>query len=282
MASSLGVGLSAAKTLAAVLQKPLVYVHHMQAHALTPLLTEESPPEFPFLVLLVSGGHTMLVLSKGVSEFRVLVSTSDDSIGDSFDKVARDLGIPWTSAPGKELERLAEQHQGKGEGVSFPIPCKGQAMFSYSGLKAAVQRHVEAKGIVSDGERASIAQAFQEAAVGQLEDKLSLTLRPSTQRTDGRGRVYPRLNLERLSGDEIKTVVCSGGVASNIFLRQRLRQALDELGRKDVELQFPPLSLCTDNAAMIAWTGHLLWHQRTHGDYSRQARAKWSIEDIPQ
>ncbi|TKY90843.1 hypothetical protein EX895_000841 [Sporisorium graminicola] len=286
MASCLGVGLSAAKTLSAVLRKPLIYVHHMQAHALTPLLTETHPPTFPFLVLLVSGGHTMLVLARSVTEFRILATTKDDSIGDAFDKVARDLGIPWTSAPGAALEALAARSATEGEDIVFPIPCKGQPLFSYSGLKAAAQRHIDSRGGsgMAETEKASIAAAFQRAACAQLEDKLSMLLRPSHLTQDSRHRPYPRIHLDSKGGaggggDEIKTLVCSGGVASNSFLRRRLREHLDGLGRADVDLQFPPLSLCTDNAAMIAWVGHLIYDQRTQ-DYSRHARPKWSMEDI--
>lgn len=283
MASSLGVGLSAAKTLSAVLHKPLIYVHHMQAHALTPLLTEKEPPNFPFLVLLVSGGHTMLVLARSVTEFRILATTKDDSIGDAFDKVARDLGIPWTSAPGAALEVLAGKDERREEALAFPIPCKGQAIFSYSGLKAAVQRHVESCGgtDMNDAQKAAIAAAFQRAACAQLEDKLSMALRPSHVAQDSRNRPYPRIGLpDGVSGDDIKTLVCSGGVASNAFIRARLRTHLNRLDRNDVDLQFPPLSLCTDNAAMIAWVGHLIWSQRSD-DYTRHARPKWSMEDIP-
>ena len=226
----------------------------------------------------------MLVLASSVTEFRILVTTQDDSIGDAFDKVARDLGIPWTSAPGAALEGLAAKHAEEGEGLVFPIPCKGQALFSYSGLKAAVQRHIESNGGMGmeEAQKASIAYAFQRAACAQLEDKLSMLLRPSHQVEDSRGRTYPRIDLkEGITGDNIKTLVCSGGVASNNFLRSQLRKHLDGLGRSDVELQFPPLSLCTDNAAMIAWVGHLIWDQRTNDDYSRHARPKWSMEDIP-
>lgn len=284
MASSLGVGLTAAKTLSAVLRKPLIYVHHMQAHALTPLLTEEEPPQFPFLVLLVSGGHTMLVLATSITEFRILATTSDDSIGDAFDKVARDLGIPWTSAPGAALEALAAKHDGASSinPPTFPLPCKGQPAFSYSGLKAAVQRHIEAhQAALDDASKSAIAHAFQSAACAQLEDKLSMVLRPSSAIEDARGRKFPRIALEEPGfSDRITALVCSGGVASNHFLRARLRTHLDTLGRRDVQLQFPPLSLCTDNAAMIAWVGHLIYHQRTT-DYSRHATPKWSIQDIP-
>lgn len=133
---------------------------------------------------------------------------------------------------------------------------------------------------MDEREQATIAAAFQRAACAQLEDKLSMTLRPSHLKADSRRRPYPRIDLDGEFGDSIKTVVCSGGVASNGFIRTRLRKHLDSLDRKDVDLQFPPLSLCTDNAAMIAWVGHLIWSQRTQ-DYTRQARPKWSMEDIP-
>lgn len=284
MASSLGVGLSAAKTLSAVLHIPLIYVHHMQAHALTPLLTEPDPPKLPFLVLLVSGGHTMLVLARSVTHFRILATTSDDSIGDAFDKVARDLGIPWTSAPGAALEALAARAEAHGDGLVFPTPCKGQPTFSYSGLKAAVQRHIAScsPDAMAESAKSSIAAAFQRAACAQLEDKLSMVLRPSHVSQDSRHRPFARIELlDGVSSDDVKTVVCSGGVASNAFIRSRLREHLDRLGRTDVDLQFPPLSLCTDNAAMIAWVGHLIYHQRTR-DYTRHARPKWSLQDIPQ
>ncbi len=180
------------------------------------------------------------------------------------------MGIPWTSAPGAALEALAasakEASGTEGKAVVFPVPCKGQPLFSYSGLKAAVQRHIEAKGAgtsLSQDEKAIIANAFQRAACAQLEDKLNMFLRPSIDIEDAKRRPHPRIDLPSgVSSDDIKTVVCSGGVASNAFLRSRLRQHLDTLGRDDIDLQFPPLSLCTDNAAMIAWVGHLIYPQR--------------------
>ncbi|EPQ31847.1 uncharacterized protein PFL1_00046 [Pseudozyma flocculosa PF-1] len=284
MNSSLGVGLTAAKTLAALLDKPIIYVHHMQAHALTPLLTEQIPPRFPFLTLLVSGGHTLLVLARGVSEFQILATTTDDSIGDAFDKVARDLAIPWAHAPGAALESFCAQSSdaAQPDALSFPVPQKGKTSFSYSGLKSAVTRHVQHQGgpsAMTDEQRRQVAQAFQAAACAQLEDKLAMALRPTTATTGAASRrVPPRIDMgvDPLS---IKSVVCSGGVAANAFLRTRLRTALDGIDRRDVQLSFPPLALCTDNAAMIAFAGHLLWHQRTN-DYTRNSRAKWSVEDI--
>ncbi|PWZ01392.1 peptidase M22, glycoprotease [Testicularia cyperi] len=396
MTSSLSVGLTAAKTLAAVHGVPLVYVHHMQAHALTPLLACQSDtmpesesrirsqhhdqhqeldsstptqpakagPAFPFLTLLVSGGHTMLVLAQSVGEFKILANTSDDSIGEAFDKVARDLGIPWTSAPGAALEALAaeatcptstsistaaakqehvlavdvdtavgktsknEKEEKEKSRIKFPVPCKGQPKFSFSGLKSAVSRFIEAeignqqtqtRGMGMGRKRAAeIAHAFQVAACEQLSDKLRMVLRPSPSSPlscsfgdpgglvgkDPKGRLYPRISLlpgslqanfqqtteqeaegggekkePLLQAESIQSVVVSGGVASNAFLRSTLRKCLDEMGRGDVGLYFPPLELCTDNAAMVAWTAHLDWSARTR-DTSKLARAKWSLEEL--
>ncbi|PWN47594.1 peptidase M22, glycoprotease [Violaceomyces palustris] len=303
MASSLGVGLTCAKTFSSLFAKPLIYVHHMQAHALTPLLTEKTGPSFPFLTLLVSGGHTMLVLAKGINEFSILATTGDDSIGDAFDKVARDLEIPWTSAPGSALEATARGYQesmGSNHPIpksTFPVPMKGRPAFSYSGLKSSVSRHIESKGgpgNLSASQRSKIAFDFQSTAISQLEDKVTMALKidrqeakpffkPPPAGTEGeRLQVWrDRQEFRQKLGDasKIKSLVCSGGVASNSFLRSRLRKCLDEMGRQDVVLMFPPPSLCTDNAAMIAFTGHLLWDQRTF-DHDRHARPKWSLQDL--
>jgi N6-L-threonylcarbamoyladenine synthase len=257
----------------------------MQAHALTALLTEPNPPEFPFLTLLISGGHTMIVLAKSVTQFSILATTIDDAIGEAFDKAARDLDIPWTSAPGAALESLAASHlpgPTASTPISLPIPCKGQPEFSFSGLKYAVKRHIEVLGSsISSEQKSAIAHYFQLAACAQLEDKLGMVLRsPDQSSRDAKGRLWPRIDLpEGVRPDQITTVICSGGVASNHFLRKRLWSCLDQIARPDVSLKFPPLSLCTDNAAMIAWVGHLTFDQRTT-DYTRHIRPKWSIDDL--
>ncbi|KDN40161.1 peptidase M22, glycoprotease [Tilletiaria anomala UBC 951] len=275
MMASLSNGMVAAKTLASVWNKPLIYVHHMAAHALTPFFTEESPPAFPFLTLLVSGGHTMLVLAESVQKYQILATTSDDSIGDAFDKAARDMGIPWGgntahSNPGAALEAFAaaadittvqelKEHLRKQKNIALPSAMRGQLAFSYSGLKATVTRAVQA--LPSDVKtRRALAHLFQEAAVAQISEKL-------------------RLVLQRTLDLPIKDVVCSGGVASNSFLRQHLRDTLDAAGKEGTRLLFPPLEFCTDNAAMIAHTGLLFYEQRTH-DLSIQPVAKWNLEDL--
>ncbi|SHO80010.1 Similar to S.cerevisiae protein QRI7 (Protein involved in threonylcarbamoyl adenosine biosynthesis) [Malassezia sympodialis ATCC 42132] len=276
MPGCLSVGMAAAKALASVHSKPLVYVHHMHAHALTPLLTEPTPPTFPFLTLLVSGGHTMLVLAHTLYRFQVLANTLDDSIGNSFDKLARELELGWQCASGALVEQLAATHPRGAPLPPLPHIMLGQPSFSFSGLRSASTRLIQAAGGASHlttSAKAALAQAFQEAAFAPLEDKVVRAL-----------SIDPRLRGWRLADSSpvpptaIHSVVCSGGVASNAYLRERLRHALDIGGRPDVALHFPPVSLCVDNAAMIAWAGHLYWDDRT-SDLTPHVVGKWPLDE---
>lgn len=201
MASCLASCSLAAKTLSAAYRKPLIGVHHMQAHALTVGLTEDKPPEFPYLTLLISGGHTLLLLASDPFDFDMLATTHDDSIGDAFDKVARWLDIPLAGASsgGAALENYAATAKDE-ELPDFPVGMAGSAEFSYSGLKSAVRRTIDANPEASVHERRRIAAAFQKAAAGQLEDKVLLALK---------------------SHPGVSSLVVSGGVASNGYLRQR-------------------------------------------------------------
>ncbi|KNE56275.1 glycoprotease/Kae1 family metallohydrolase [Allomyces macrogynus ATCC 38327] len=239
--------------------KPLVGVHHMEAHALTPRLTQEAPPEFPFLSLLASGGHTLLLLSEGLSRHTILGTTLDDAVGEAFDKVARTLVLPWLptgGGAGAALEQWAAHATG-GYAVTFPVPMRdgrdkpaSRLNMSFSGLKTSVFRHVQtlqesdpaawsaamASTEPSSGIRADIARAFQDAAVTHLADRLDCVLAETiTVR-----KVHPTC------------VVAAGGVAANQVLRARLG---DVAGKYGLRIEIPPPRLCTDNAAMIAWTG---------------------------
>ncbi|CAD6891267.1 unnamed protein product [Tilletia laevis] len=307
MASSLGVGLTAAKTLAAAWRKDIIYIHHMAAHALTPLLTEKEPPQFPFLTLLVSGGHTMLVLASSPTQYRLLATTTDDSIGDAFDKVARALQIEWGghtgfTNPGAALEYFAAQDSSTDLGhalPTFPVPGPGTMTFSYSGIKSAVLRYIE-RNLPSDAltsqeptyisHRRAVARAFQHGAIRQIEDRVALAF-GLRQRSKADGTAP--MGIEGVS---IRDVVCSGGVASNSYLRSRLASLLSTARQNDtssslaeeedhprttVRTHFPPLSLCTDNAVMIAFAGHLMWERRTR-DFAQHARPRWSLEDLSQ
>ncbi|CAD6564176.1 MAG: hypothetical protein CYPHOPRED_003204 [Cyphobasidiales sp. Tagirdzhanova-0007] len=250
----------AAKTLAAAYQKPLIGVHHMQAHALTVGLTEDDPPAYPYLSLLISGGHTLLLVVRATFDFQILATTADDSIGDAFDKVARLLDIPWgeASAAGQALEDFALD-----ETVDlnmFSVPMRGQLKFSYSGLKSAVRRELEGTSSITLGKKRRIAAAFQASAILQLEEKI-------------------RLALQKLKAIGFSSLVVSGGVASNAFLRQRLRTCLDENGCSTMRLLFPPPTLCTDNAVMIAWAALEKFRRGMWDSFDTPIRPRWSIEE---
>jgi N6-L-threonylcarbamoyladenine synthase len=226
MTGCLGVGSSAAKTLAAALNKPLVGVHHMvrtlflrailsliaqkQAHALTPLLTSApTAPKFPFLTLLISGGHTLLLLATSETQFRILATTPDESIGRVFDKVSRLLALPWSAkGPGASLEEfVAASPVEDGLVPSMPRTMPGVLGFSFTGLHSAVERFVSARGgaeALDTATRRALASAFQRAAFDQIEEKVGLALKWCQSRGLG-----------------LNHLVVSGGVASNSYLRDR-------------------------------------------------------------
>ncbi|KAM5530090.1 hypothetical protein V8D89_016242 [Ganoderma adspersum] len=276
---------NAARTLAAALNKPLVGVHHMQAHALTPFLTSlpSSCPSYPFLTLLVSGGHTLLLLATAPTAFRILATTADEAIGNAFDKVAKLLQIPYAgTAAGAALERFCASGPsgsssvgGEGEkdidvgGIMIPMPrtMRGRLAFSYTSLHSAVERFVHAhqlEGALDERTKLALARSFQKAAVGQLEEKVVLGMRKCAQ-----------------EGIAVRSLVVSGGVASNAYLRERLRACLDqECPDEEVSLVFPPPSLCTDNAAMIAWASMHRFMAGDTDDYMIETRSRWSLEDL--
>ncbi|KAH9924445.1 Gcp-like domain-containing protein [Fomitopsis serialis] len=252
----LSVGSNAMRTLAAAMKKPLVAVHHMQAHALTPFLTEpiDSLPTYPFLSLLISGGHTLLLLANSPRDFKILATATDEAIGRTIDKVARALQIPWASGPE--------------EGYELPLyvtPMPGRLQFAFAAFTPY-----------------AVASAFQRAVLRHLEDKLDLALRHCSR--------------ERIP---IRHLVVSGGVASNIYLGKggsiiripmspiadappRLFEYLEEQTHfgHPIDLVFPPVSLCTDNAAMIAWASMDRFLSGNTDPYTIDLKAKWSIEDL--
>ncbi|KAH8107829.1 glycoprotease family-domain-containing protein [Cristinia sonorae] len=274
MGGCLSVNANAAKTLAAALNKPLVGVHHMQAHALTPLLTSppDQIPKYPFLTLLISGGHTLLLLARSPTSFETLATTNDESIGQTFDSVSKLLQIPWSSlGPGDALEKFCLTSPDLHDTPPvitppFPRPMPKRLQFSYACLHSHVERYVATKDApLGNEERLALARAFQRAAVGQLEEKVLM-------------------GLERCQemGVSVGHLVVSGGVASNMFLRERLRICLDLFSKKHspIRLVFPPPSLCTDNAVMIAWASMHRFLAGDYDDYSVTLRSKWKIEDL--
>jgi N6-L-threonylcarbamoyladenine synthase len=232
---------------------PVIPVHHMEGHLLAPML-EDEPPEFPFLALLVSGGHSMLIAVERLGDYRVLGTTLDDAVGEAFDKTAKLLGLGYPGGPA--LAALAED--GDEAAFNFPRPMlnKPNFDFSFSGLKTAVMlevRKAEAEGRL-DACRADLAASFQRAAVDTLIAKSI-----KAARSEGLGRI-----------------VVAGGVGANKLLRKEIAE------RFEGEVYYPRLAFCTDNGAMIAVAGALRLAEADSASEIR-AQARWSLEtlDVP-
>jgi N6-L-threonylcarbamoyladenine synthase len=241
------VGLVTAKALAMATDKPLLAINHLEGHALSPRLADASL-NYPYLLLLVSGGHCQLLLVAGVERYRRLSTTIDDALGEAFDKTAKILGLGYPGGPA--VERLAAL--GNPRAVPLPRPLLGSAEphFSFAGLKSAVLRAKQA-GIWDD---ADIAAAFQQAAIDCLIDR--------TRRAFA-------------AAGEVSALVVAGGVAAN----QAVRAALQTLAAAHgLPFVAPPLALCTDNAAMIAWAGveRLALGHRDPLDFP--ARPRWPLD----
>jgi N6-L-threonylcarbamoyladenine synthase len=206
------------------LQRPVLGVHHLEGHLLSPLLAEPAPP-FPFVALLVSGGHTQLLKVEAIGKYQLLGDTVDDAAGEAFDKTAQLLGLGYPGGP--EVSRLARF--GTPGAISLPRPMlhSGDLMFSFSGLKTAVLTAVRKIDSTCDQARADIALGFVDAAVDVLCAK----------------------SLRALAQCGSKTLVVAGGVGANEQLRERLSA---ETAARGAQVFFPPLGLCTDNGAMIA------------------------------
>ena len=226
------VGVMTAKAMAAARGLPFLAVNHLEGHALTARLTDGV--EFPYLLLLVSGGHCQLLAVEGVGRYRRLGTTIDDAVGEAFDKAAKLLGLGYPGGP--LMEKAAERATDPGR-FDLPAPMKGRpgCDFSFSGLKTAVRRHVETLGTPSEADVADLAASFHRAVASSLEDRVSRAIK-----------------LFRESHPEGKSLVVAGGVAANKYLRARLSTLAAKRGLAFVA---PPLGLCTDNAAMIAWAG---------------------------
>ncbi len=241
------VGLLTAKGLALASGKPLVAVNHLEAHALSPMLSQPNLA-FPYLLLLVSGGHCQLLFVEGVGRYRRLATTIDDAAGEAFDKSAKLLGLGFPGGPA--VERAAAE--GNPDAVPLPRPLVGSAEphFSFAGLKSAVLRARDS-GAYSPQD---IAASFQQAVVDCLVDRT-------------------RRALDRVQG--ATALVVAGGVAAN----QTIRTALTALaGGRGLPFVAPPLWLCTDNAAMIAWAGALRLEQGLTDGLDAPARARWPLD----
>lgn len=245
------VGLVTAKTLALVARKPLLAVNHLEAHALTPRLTDGLA--FPYLLLLASGGHTQLVAVKGVGDYVRLGTTIDDAIGEAFDKVAKLLGLAYPGGP--EVERLAEA--GDPERFALPRPMLGrrEADFSLSGLKTALRIEAERLAPLASRDVADLCASFQAAVVDVVVDRVRVALR----------------GFSSVAGHPT-ALVAAGGVAANGAIRRALAAQAGEVGLSFVA---PPLPLCGDNGAMIAWAGLERLRLGLVDDLTAPARARW-------
>lgn len=228
------VGLMTGKAIARAANKPLYAINHLEGHALTARLTDGLA--FPYLMLLVSGGHTQLVLVRGVGQYERWGTTIDDALGEAFDKTAKLLALPYPGGPA--VEKAARS--GDAMRFTFPRPLVGEKRldFSFSGLKTAVRQAAEAAAPVSEQDIADICASFQRAVSRTLDDRI--------------GRGLQRFAEEFPIRDEKPALVVAGGVAANLELRTCLQALCDRHGFRFVA---PPHALCTDNAAMIAWAG---------------------------
>jgi len=251
LVGALLVGAAVGRSMAWALKVPHVGVHHMEGHLLAPML-EETPPEFPFIALLVSGGHTMLVKVEGVGQYEILGDTLDDAVGEAFDKTAKllDLGYPG----GPEIEALATQ--GDPKRLTFPRPMVNRPglEFSFSGLKTFALNTWQELGN-SEQNKADIARAFQDAVL----DTLAIKCKRALQETG------------------VKRLVLAGGVSANKALRARMEKlAKDE----QAEVFYPRMEFCTDNGAMIAYAGYLRLIAGERGGEGFKARPRWSLEEL--
>ncbi len=260
LAGALLVGNSVAVALAAALNKPVIGIHHLEGHLLSPLLAEPKP-DFPFIALLVSGGHTQLMAVRGVGDYTLLGETVDDAAGEAFDKTASLLGLGYPG--GAKLSKLAMTGNPSIYKLPRPMIHSNDLEFSFSGLKTAVLTLVNklklATGGLTDQQRADVAAAF-EAAIAEV-----LTVK----------------SLKALKQTNMQRIVVAGGVGANRQLRSVLTREANKMG---AEVFYPPLELCTDNGAMIAFAAALrLSHgvaSSTFENGSFAVKPRWPLADL--
>jgi len=255
LAGALLVGAGVGSALAYALRKPAIGIHHLEGHLLSPMLASPRP-DFPFVALLVSGGHTQLFDVTGVGRYRLLGDTQDDAAGEAFDKTAKLLGLPYPGVPA--LAALAVH--GRAGAVALPRPMlnSGDLDFSFSGLKTAVLtlvRRQAAAGPLDAAAKADIAREFEAAVVDVLAAKALAALGSA-----GRARL-----------------VVAGGVGANRALRERLAR---DVARRGGQVFYPDPALCTDNGAMIALAGALRLAHAQRGDGGFTVKPRWSLTEL--
>jgi N6-L-threonylcarbamoyladenine synthase len=252
LVGALLVGAMFGRSLAYALKIPAIGIHHMEGHLLAALLDQPSLP-FPFLSLLVSGGHTLLIKVEALGQYKIVGESIDDAVGEAFDKTATLLGLSYPGGPA--IQALATQGDSKRFHLPRPMLNKPHCDFSFSGLKTAVLELVRKQEPLDAQTRADIAIAFQIAAVETLVKK--------TQRA--------------LEQNNLKTLVVAGGVSANTALRQELDKLMQS---KQGTVYYPPLELCTDNAVMIAYAGYQRLNRGQSEDLVVTVRPRWSLESL--
>jgi len=258
------VGMMAAKTLASIHKKPFLAINHLEAHLLTPRLTNEI--NFPFLTLLISGGHCQILLANNIGNYEKIGQSVDDALGEAFDKVAQMIGLEYPGGP--NIEKFAKL--GNENRFKFPRPLidtKNNQMiynFSFAGLKTAVRREIEnltkedfnhltTPSKIKEQDKYDISASFQKTASEVLLNRLNNVLKK-----------YP----------DTKTIVICGGVAANKYIFSKLRDNID----KNINIMVPPLKLCTDNGAMIAWAGIEKLKLGLTDELNFKPRARWELD----
>ena len=255
LAGALLVGAGVACALGAALGKPVLGVHHLEGHLLSPFLSAD-PPEFPFVALLVSGGHTQLMRVDGVGRYEILGETIDDAAGEAFDKSAKLMGLGYPGGPA--LSRLAEQGDAAAFKLPRPLLHSGDLDFSFAGLKTAVLTQAKKLGDDLEARKADLAASTEAAIVDVLVKK----------------------TLAALQQTGLKRVVVAGGVGANRHLRAQLNAAC---AQRKVRVHYPELHLCTDNGAMIAMAAAMrlqAGQQQANTDYAFDVKPRWPLDAI--
>lgn len=256
LVGALLVGAAIGRSLGMGWDVPTIGVHHMEGHLLAPML-ESEPPEFPFVALLVSGGHTQLVNVAGIGRYVLLGESLDDAAGEAFDKVGKMLGLPYPGGP--HVAQLAQQ--GVAGKFTFPRPMTNRPGldFSFSGLKTAVRTSIaevsDSQGGLEEQQRADIARGFEDAVVATLAIKCNRAL----QQTG------------------LQTLIIAGGVSANLQLREVLQQTV---AKNNAKLFYAQPRFCTDNGAMIAYAGCQRLLAGQHDDLEIRAQPRWSLETL--
>jgi N6-L-threonylcarbamoyladenine synthase len=255
LAGALLVGAGVACALGAALGKPVLGVHHLEGHLLSPFLSAD-PPEFPFIALLVSGGHTQLMRVEGVGRYEMLGETIDDAAGEAFDKSAKLMGLPYPGGPG--LSRLAQQGDPQAFKLPRPLLHSGDLDFSFAGLKTAVLTQAKKLGDDLEARKADLAASTQAAIVEVLVKK----------------------SLMALDRSGLKRIVVAGGVGANRLLRSELDAAC---AKRRVRVHYPEMDYCTDNGAMIAMAGAMRLQadvQTATTVYAFDVKPRWPLAEL--